>query len=309
MFVLGRGRSFRTRNTERLIRRGENQLLVFGRTREPEQTIGVQVDRHSPTVAKVGGGFVGSLGELSQAFPVQAIDPSVHKLVEEGGSARRRWMDWAVFHVEHAFLENWTRYAKALKQRNAALRSAPGQASAWEPELLRLGTLLADSRRRVMERLEPYWRDVVHRLTGLSIDLVYREGWPSEQTYAEALAAARPRDGARGLTHVGPHRGDVLIRLGTAAARDVLSRGQQKLVAVAMILAQLSMLRQFVDTVPTLLLDDPAAELDQARTALFIEEVERLECQLVFTSLTPDHGLFGTPDKTFHVEHGNVRSV
>jgi DNA replication and repair protein RecF len=309
IFLLGRGRSFRTRNSERLIRRGESQLLVVGRTREPEQTIGVQVERHVPTIAKVGGVFVDSLGALSQSFPVQAIDPSVHRLVEEGGTARRRWMDWAVFHVEHAFLENWGRYAKALKQRNAALRSAPSQVAAWEPELLRLGMLLADSRRRLLERLTPYWHQVVQRLTGLNVELVYMQGWARELTFAEAMSAARPRDGARGLTHVGPHRGDVQIRLGAANARDVLSRGQQKLVAVAMILAQLSMLRELFDTVPTLLLDDPAAELDEERTALFIEEVERLRCQLVFTSLTPDRGLFGRPDRTFHVEHGNVGSV
>jgi DNA replication and repair protein RecF len=309
IFLLGRGRSFRTRNTERLIRRGENHLLVVGRTRAPEQTIGVQVERHAPTVAKVGGAFVSSLGALSQAFPVQAIDPSVHKLVEEGGTARRRWMDWAVFHVEQGFLDNWARYSKALKQRNAALRSEPAQAAAWEPELLRLGAQLAESRRRIIDRLQPYWREVVQRLTGLDVDLTYSQGWPRELTFAEAMAASRPRDSARGLTHVGPHRGDVQIRLGTAAARDVLSRGQQKLVAVAMILAQLRMLRELFDTTPTLLLDDPAAELDQSRTALFIEEVERLRCQLVLTSLAPDRGLFGRPDRTFHVEHGNVRSV
>ncbi|MGH8260306.1 MAG: AAA family ATPase, partial [Steroidobacteraceae bacterium] len=85
LFLLGRGRSFRTRTTERVIRHGQTQLTVFGRSAGiPERGIGVQAARGSATVGKIGGAFVESLAELSQVFPVQVIDPGVHKLVEEG---------------------------------------------------------------------------------------------------------------------------------------------------------------------------------------------------------------------------------
>ncbi len=108
IFLLGRGRSFRTRNTERVIRHGQSQLLVFGRlTGNPERALGIQAARHGPTVGKIGGAFVQSLAELAQVFPVQVIDPGVHKLVEEGAPRRRRWMDWATFHVEPQFVETW----------------------------------------------------------------------------------------------------------------------------------------------------------------------------------------------------------
>src|SRR5262249_47875609 len=101
IFLLGRGRSFRTRNSERLIRHGQPQLVVFGRTDGvPAQALGVQVSRSEGTRARISGSPAGSLTELSQAFPVQVIDPGIHQLVEEGGYRRRRWLDWAVFHVE-----------------------------------------------------------------------------------------------------------------------------------------------------------------------------------------------------------------
>jgi len=65
------------------------------------------------------------LPSLSQAFPVQVINPSVHKLVVEGGYRRRRWVDWAVFHVEPQ-LRTWTPEPefRARWRRNAALKSA-----------------------------------------------------------------------------------------------------------------------------------------------------------------------------------------
>jgi len=260
-------------------------------------------------MARIDGTAAASLTELTQIFPVQIIDPGVHKLVEEGGHRRRRWMDWAVFHVEHQFGEWWVRYTRALKQRNAALRTQPSQAGVWDGELVRLGELIAQARRRFVEGLLPYWRDSVVALSGLEPELHYFRGWAQDVSLADALAASRPRDEEKRMTHPGPHRADVVIRINGRPAREVLSRGQQKLVAVAMTLAQLNLLQEATQTTSTLLLDDPAAELDGDHLRRFIEQVMRLKSQLVLTSLHPESLLFGTPDRVFHVEQGSVQSV
>jgi DNA replication and repair protein RecF len=308
-FLLGRGRSFRTRNSERLIRHGQSQLTVFGRTSGPlPQAVGIQVSKAEGTKARIGGAPANSLTELSQAFPVQVIDPGIHKLVEEGGYRRRRWLDWAVFHVEQSFADHWVRYTRALKQRNAALRTQPDQAAAWDPEVARLGELIAASRGRLLDSLQGRWGSTVSALCGLDVDLHYTRGWSQDSSLLDALKESRPRDQARGLTHPGPHRGDVLLRVKGRVARDVLSRGQQKLVAIAMVLAQLYLLQEATQTTPLLLLDDPGAELDGEHLLKFIERVRELQCQLVLTALSPHFAAFGTPDRMFHVEQGSVRT-
>jgi DNA replication and repair protein RecF len=310
IFLLGRGRSFRTRNSERLIRHGQPRLTVFGRTDGiPGQAVGVQVSRTGGTIARISGATAGSLTELSQAFPVQVIDPGVHKLVEEGGFRRRRWMDWAVFHVEPGFADLWVRYARTVKQRNAALRHQPAQAYVWDPEVARLGELIAASRRNMLDELQPLWCRAVTALSGLEVELHYSRGWSQDVPLAQALTDARTRDESKGQTHSGPHRADVLVRLGGRPAREVLSRGQQKLVAIAMTLAQIQLLQNRTSLAPTLLLDDPAAELDGPHLLRFIEEVSHLNCQLVFTSLQAQSDLFGTPERVFHVEQGRVGPV
>ena len=310
IFLLGRGRSFRTRNTERLIRHGQDHLRVVGQviTGDYSQTIGFEA-RRSGVSARVSGRAVSSLAELSQAFAVQVIEPGVHKLLEEGGHRRRRWMDWAVFHVEPQFVDTWLRYTRALKQRNAALRTQPQQAAAWDAELVRAGEVIADSRQGFLAQLQPYWQEAVTALSGLDVQLHYLRGWSADRTLAEALVASRTRDELRGLTHSGPHRADVAVRLGGRPAREVLSRGQQKLVAVAMTVAQLRLLQALTDTTPTLLLDDPAAELDGERLGLFIAQVIQLRAQLIVTSLTSESQLFGAPERTFHVDQGRVQPV
>jgi DNA replication and repair protein RecF len=311
MFVLGRGRSFRTRNSERLIRRGQTHMRVTGEIQVPALPIrlGFEVDRSAGTSARIAGRPTETLAELSRVFAVQVIEPGIHRLVEEGGYRRRRWLDWAVFHVEPHFVDAWLRYSRVLKQRNAALKNQAGTVTVWDAELGRLGETITESRQRLLNRLHPYWEAAVSALSGLEVELHYQRGWSQDHTLAEALAASRAADELRRQTHAGPHRADVAIRLHGRPARDVLSRGQQKLVAVAMTVAQLRLLRDATQMTPTLLLDDPAAELDCERLQRFIDEVASLQCQLVVTSLHAESRLFGTPESTFHMEAGRVQPI
>src|SRR5215469_6408161 len=90
IFVLGRGRSFRTRNSERLIRRGQTHMRVTGEIRrgvDHSARIGVEVTRTGAT-ARISGRPADTLAELSQFFAVQVIEPGVHRLIEEGGYRR-----------------------------------------------------------------------------------------------------------------------------------------------------------------------------------------------------------------------------
>jgi DNA replication and repair protein RecF len=311
IFLLGRGRSFRTRNSERLIRYGQDHLRVIGDIRDESglaHHLGVEVSR-TGTSARIDARPAGSLAELTQILPVQIIEPGVHRLVEEGGYRRRRWMDWAVFHVEPQFVDTWVRYTRALKQRNAALRTSPQEAGVWDPELSHTGEAIAASRRRYMAELEPWWHETVGALAGLDVQLHYQPGWNQEHSLKEALAISRARDEARHVTHSGPHRADVTVKVHGRPAREVLSRGQQKLVAAAMMIAQLKLLQSVTRAVPTLLLDDPAAELDGERLARFIAQIRSLKSQLVVTSLSADSRLFGAPERTFHVGQGRVQPV
>src|SRR5690242_7820903 len=58
IFLLGRGRSFRTRHSEKLIRQGSEQLVVFGRTEGGiSHSVGVQVSRAGGSTAKLDGEF------------------------------------------------------------------------------------------------------------------------------------------------------------------------------------------------------------------------------------------------------------
>jgi DNA replication and repair protein RecF len=308
IYLLGRGRSFRTRHTEQLIRHGESKLLVFGRIVSPGaiastqigHAIGVSYHRRDGIEARINGNPAPSLAQLSSVFPVQVVDPGIHRLVEEGPLHRRRWLDWAVFHVEPSFIQHWQSYSRALRQRNATV---------WDGELIRLGEILTSSRARLLDALQPFWDATLRDLDAVQATPSFFAGWSREQTLRDCLAAHLEKDRERGSTTYGPHRFDVVLRLQSHSVREMVSRGQQKLLGAAMALTMARYLFEATGDTPVLLLDDPAAELDDLHTANLLTAVGKLGGQLMVTALRPKDTPLGAPDRVFHVEQGEVKRL
>lgn len=311
VFVLGRGRSFRTRQMRRLVQHGNEGFAVFGEVAAEGATrrLGVAY-RAGRLEKKIDGQPASGMAQLAELLPVHAIDPSMHALVEGGPSERRRFLDWGVFHVEHAFLPTWRRYHLALRQRNAALKQDAGDddLAAWERELAASGEALAAQREAFLSRIASPLNAIGLALLDQPVSLVHHAGWDRDRPLLDALASDRRRDRRYRATQLGPHRGDIVVQVGGRAAKDHVSRGQQKLVAAGLMLAQLEIQEQEKPGRSALLLDDPAAELDRENLARLMQVVQRARAQLWVTSLRGD--LEGLPDRmrVFHVEQGSVRA-
>jgi DNA replication and repair protein RecF len=309
IFVLGRGRSFRTRQGKRLIRHGKEALTVYGE-------VSVGAGRHRAGVrlgsagleSQVDGERGGGVAELARTLPTHVIEPNSHELIEGAPSRRRRFLDWGVFHVEPGFLDAWRRFRRALSQRNAALKSGQDTA-AWDQAFIEAGEAVDSARSRYFQTLDGAVVGIGEALTGRRIALSYRSGWASGSSLTEALRGSAARDRGIGATQVGPHRADLGISMDDRGVREEASRGQQKLVAAALIIAQVTVFAQLRGDGGILLVDDPAAELDLEAFDRLGGVLRTLPAQLVLTGLSmaalpPTEGA-----PVFHVERGQVSSV
>jgi DNA replication and repair protein RecF len=311
IYVLGRGRSFRTRRLDNLIRLGASRFVIYGEAGGERRT-GLGIEGSALGMrAKMGGDRVASLAELAAVLPVQIIDPEVHRLIEEGPSRRRRFLDWGVFHVEHSFVEKWQQYQQVLKQRNAALKARQPTAavSAWDSDLVRLGVSIHEARALYVDQLAPVASDIAKRLLGSELSMSYRSGWSRDLSLGEALRASWIHDQETGVTQVGPQRAEITFRMDGAPVKDRISRGQQKLLASSLLLAQIRLFPNDAQIRPTLLLDDPAAELDSERLLGLIREVTTQSVQLVVTSLSTKFDAFGMPGQRYAISAGAVEQV
>jgi DNA replication and repair protein RecF len=306
---LGRGKSFRGAATTNLIRHGESEFVLFGETESNGRSrkLGVRNSRDGLEV-RVDGSGDGGVAALADALPLQVIDPDVHNLVAGGPEMRRRFLDWVAFHVEHDHLHVWRRFRRALKQRNAALRSksSPAAIRSWNAEFVELSARLDDSRQRALDVAIDSLVEYGAGLLGTELGFAYQRGWNKDRSLEQALEEGLERDLQQGSTQHGPHRADLRISYDERQARKLVSRGQQKLLASAMILAATETAQTALERPLLLLLDDPAAELDAESLARLLAAVRGLGCQVVASSL--DRDTLETPPgaAVFHVEHGTL---
>ena len=306
---LGRGKSFRGAPTTSVVRHGAKEFVLFGKVHSGDRDVGVGVrNGRKGLETRVDGDEGGGTAALAEAFPVQVIDPEVHRLIAGGPEERRRFLDWVVFHVEHDYLEVWRRFRRVLKQRNALLkgRVGPGELVGWDEEFVAAAEAVNRLRTQVLERALPAVRSAGEAMLGGGVDVVYRRGWPAETELRESLREQRERELQLGGSQVGPHRADLSIRTDERQAKRLVSRGQQKLLASALIIGGMAFVKEETGIRSTLLLDDPAAELDSESLRRIMSAAVALESQLIVTSLNPELIEFPDSPRVFHVEHGEI---
>jgi DNA replication and repair protein RecF len=309
---LGRGKSFRGAPTTSLIRHGEQEFVLFGHVDDGgrRSKVGVRNSAQGLEV-RIDGEGDGGAAALAAALPLQIIDPDVHELVGGAPDQRRRYLDWIAFHVEHDYLALWRRFRRALKQRNAALRGGATAATirGWNAEFAGLAEQLDAGRRLALEVATESLEDVGRDLLGSDVRFEYRAGWKEDGALLEALESGLERDVQQGSTQAGPHRADLKISYDERQARRLVSRGQQKLLACAMVIAATETAQTALERPLLLLLDDPAAELDGDSLGRLMCRVNGLGCQVIATSLQPTTELFAQEAAVFHVEQGDLQRV
>ncbi len=309
---LGRGRSFRGAATQSLVRHSAREFLLFGKIEQKDRVFGLGV-KNGPggLLVSAEGAHGGGAAELARRLPLQIIDPEIHSLVAGGPEERRRYLDWVVFHVEPTYVEDWRRFRRALKQRNAALKAGAtrDELHSWDQELSCQGDRVHLARERVFEVALPTLTVFAEGLLQSPVGFEYRRGWAEGISLAEALATGRARDQQFGSTQSGPHRADLRLSYEKGLARRLVSRGQQKLLSCAMVLAATAIAQSKLQQRLLLLLDDPAAELDSGSLGRLMERVVALDCQVIATALEPQSRLFPQPPLMFHVEQGVLSKV
>ena len=312
-FLLSHARSFRSGAREALLQRGMSQLSVFA-----------EVHHESAPMRRLGLGRTGArwearidgesvaIGQLVRACAVVCFEPGSHALIAGAAEERRRYLDWGVFHVEHEFLMAWRRYQRALKQRNSLLRqgNAPTDElfEPWEWELAQAAGKIDLQRRAYLDLLRPRLQAAAAGLLpelGM-IELRYRRGWSEEADLADQLRVQRGRDLARGHTTLGVHRADWSVSFEQAPLREHLSRGQEKLTALACVLAQADLYAEHYGEWPIVCLDDLASELDQAHQASVVRQLLAARAQILLTGTELPQALREVSARVFHVEQGEL---
>lgn len=309
------GRSFRTSRVAECVAWDAPAATVTGEVAEAEQR------RRMRVTVQSRGGVEATGGPCPWARAVSFAVPDL-SLLTGTPAVRRVYLDGAVAKIAPAHAEACRRYRLVLHQRGRLLGRLAGRPDAerllapWDEQAATLGSEIVHRR---IEMLEWLSRDTGEVWRALARDdaqmaLVYAPVVaPAEAPAAtrerllDALTRSRRAEMQRGVTLAGPHRDDLVIRLGRADARAFASRGEQRLLALTLRLAEAATVRRRVGTPPVLLLDDILSELDRgARDRVLTWLAGQGQ---VIVSTTDAAAAAGAPAVAWDVRHGEVEAL
>jgi DNA replication and repair protein RecF len=307
VFLAARGRSFRHQEAGPFIRSGATRAQVVVHLTSDQgvgHILGVERGTREQRV-RLDSQTIERRSQQVRALPLQVVTPNSHALLEGPPELRRRYLDLGLFHVEHGYHRWYGDYQRALRQRNAALRGHPQIARSWDKQLAELAGELSGARQRFIERLDVELQEILARVApALQVRLAHRPGWDPAGDLAEQLSERWDQDQRQGFTGIGPHRADLVVQAAQVNAAKRLSRGQQKLVVIGLLLAQTVLQKAGAGESPVLLLDDLPAELDGGHRARVSAELVACQCQALITSVDPSSLPVASDWAVFHVEQG-----
>lgn len=249
---------------------------------------------------------------LQESKPITWLGNQDMKLIQGAAEERRNYLDFLGAQWHPAYRESLQAYRKSLQARNALLKNPRhdrGSLHSFACVLAQHGEVLMKLRRTLLTRLQQYTAGSYRNIAEApeSISLQYEPS--THKTLLEAYEASLSQDERMGFTHYGPHRDNFSLNLNDKKASDFASEGQQRSLAIALMLAQANLLSDETGRAPILLIDDIFGELDLQRREALLHSLPA-ESQIFITTTQAEWlGKREAPLPLFEVAQGSVRSI
>lgn len=275
VYLLSTGKSFRAYKDLEMIRLGEEMGRVFGEGEiinlEVILTQGQVNNIKTPYKRFLVNGVGKRLIDFSENLKTVLFSPSHLDIISGSPALRRNFLDETLEQTNRGYRLALINYKKALRQRNALLEIAREQGrnekqfEYWDELLINNGECLTKEREELIAFINDSKKDI------FDFKAYYDKSVISE---ARLLQYKDAEIGA-GITLVGPHRDDILMRMNdNFDIRFFGSRGQQRLVVLQLKFLQLKYFEDVLDRNPLLLLDDIFSELDEGHIDLVSEMIK-----------------------------------
>ena len=201
---------------------------------------------------------------------------------------RLKLINWGLFHVEHNFNSIWKKYNNILKNRNKLLKNKTNYnyIKAWDVEFAKVSNEIFDVKSFYFQQLKEYFYIYIKKfLPEYNIELKYYKGWGDEFSLTELLKQSFVKDLSLGYSSLGAHRADFIISINDTPIKEVLSKGQQKLVSIALCLSSLKLLKDKYNKSYAILIDDLSSELDVNNVSIVYKYLLELNMQLIITCI------------------------
>lgn len=233
--------------------------------------------------------------ELFGMLNVVFFSPEDLNIIKNGPSERRRFIDMELCQLDKIYVHNLISYNKILNQRNKLLKDIVyfhnrkdliDTLDILDIQLAEYGEKIIRQRCSFIEKLNSIICKIHSKITNEKENLVIRyEPNLSGNTLYENLVHNHERDLRLGSTGAGPHRDDMGFYNYEVDIRRFGSQGQQRTAALSLKLSEIQLVKNMIQDIPVLLLDDVLSELDSSRQKHLLDSIENVQTIITCTGL------------------------
>lgn len=304
-------KSFRGAKDTELIRFGEKFAKMKCAFTDSRRENKAEITVENRRSVRLNGVPLKSPTQLIGKFSAVVFAPSNMTLIKDGPEQRRRFIDTAVCQVRPGYAAMLAEYTRLIKQRNSLLKDVQFESSlldmleCLDEKIGSTGEKLYEERKAYLRLLEEPLTEIYTGLSSgreeIKLEYVRKNG---DAPLYDALKEARKNDIFNKTTSYGPHRDDIDIRLNGISARSYGSQGQQRSCAIALKLAEASVIKNVTGEQPVILLDDVMSELDGLRQDYILNHIK--DRQVFITCCEPSPVMRLCGGKTFNVDKGRI---
>lgn len=304
-------KSFRGAHDAEMIKIGEKsaklELLFEGEEIEKSAVIKIEEKRQ----AFFNDNKLKSASLLAGNFNAIVFSPADLRLVTDGPSVRRRFLDLSIGQFYPSYIELLREYMRAVTQRNNLIKEYKYDSTVsilldvFEEEIAEKGKKIVEIRKRYIGKLNVFLEKIYFGLSdgNEKLETQYICSF-KEKDLKNELILGRKEDSFSGSTSIGPHRDDLSFKINGLDARKYASQGQKRSIALAVKLAEAEVLKESVGESPICLMDDVMSELDPKRQNFVLNHIKGM--QTFLTCCDPENVKNLEVGKIFNIEKGCV---
>lgn len=288
------GRSFRTNRKKELLKDDKEFFSITGKFENSESEQNIQINQTQDGTRRVfiNENKIENIRELVGLNPVVLLSPEEQIITKGAPQDQRNYFNKLFSIVSRDYLSTLSEYNKILKQRNKLLsdfntinESEMGLV-VWNERISEVGLKLWKSRKALLDRYLSEQEKTTEEFNENNLSLIGKvtQNIPvSETEYLEQLNKLQGRDIYLGRTTYGPHTDKIDFIFNGKNIKKFGSQGEHKLVLLLIKLAEVKLIRLETDKTPIILLDDLFAKLDDARSKLVMEMIDK-DLQTIITT-------------------------
>jgi len=325
LYISSTGKSHRTNNYNDLIQKGQTgfEIKLRAKINNRDNSIIIRYSNDKKKNAEINGIKREKLSDILGTLNMILFSPETLEVVKGSPAIRRKFLDILLCQTNRQYLHLLKRYNSLIKNKSIALKKGQSDKKyeeiipVWNEHISVYGGKIVYLRNSAVNKLKKYMKNEIHKITdgAESSELIYKTfcetNEENDEKYYENQLLKRLNEGMQKEISIsqcifGPHRDDFEILLNGMNSRQYCSQGQQRTLALSLILAELFYIEEIKGEKPVLLLDDVLSELDLKRQEYLLKGLSNVQTIITATDETRFISKDQRTIKKFHIENGKV---